>query len=121
MMKSLSILLLQLALIAPAGAEPAAEFAESVQTAGFGELSRASELMVAAGNRNVSIRLPAAVSSGEVIYIEYGDASATIKDSFMVTGIRINNDSCVLENKRNIQNGATLIDTIRVPSCRKLR
>lgn len=68
MNKSLCIFTILAALSATVNAQ---ETAEAVQTSGFAELRRASELMVTPGSRNISVRLPTTVSNGEVISIQY--------------------------------------------------
>lgn len=118
MNKSLGIFTMLLALGATANAQ---EAVESVQTSGFAELRRASELMVAPGSRNISIRLPTTVSNGEVISIQYEISGNMMSDSFMVTGITVSGKSCMIESKHNTALGAELSDMILAQPCKKLR
>ncbi|MCK9379826.1 MAG: hypothetical protein M0P95_02030 [Sulfuritalea sp.] len=118
MKKSLLTLTLYLALTASAsGQEPA----EWVQTTGSAELTRASEVMIAPTSKNMSIRLPLTVRSGEIISIQYEDSGNTVSDSFMVTGITIMGDTCSLESKHNTATGTALSDMIYARSCKKLK
>lgn len=118
MNKSLGIFTILLALGATANAQ---EAAETVQTGGVAELRRASELMVAPGSRNIPIRLPATVSNGEVISIQYEISGNAIADSFMVTGISVSGKSCTIESKHSTALGAELSDMIFAQPCKKLR
>ncbi len=118
MKTSLGIFTILVALSATANAQ---EAAEAVRTSGIAELRRASEHMIAPGSRNMPIRLPAAVSKGEVISIQYEISGNLIADSFMVTGITVSGDSCTIESKHNTTVGAELSDLIFVQSCKKLR
>jgi hypothetical protein len=118
MNKSLCVFTILLALNATASAQ---ETVEAVQTSGVGELRRASELMVAPGSRNVSIRLPTTVGKGEVIYIQYEISGNMMSDSFMVTGITVSGKSCAIESKHNTALGAELSDMIFAQPCKKLR
>lgn len=94
---------------------------ESVQTSGTGEVRRASEVMVSPGSRNVSTRLPATVSTGDVISIQYQTAGGTLSDSFQVTGITISGDRCSIEHKHHNADDRELIDVILAQPCNKLK
>jgi len=118
MKKSLSIFAIYVALTATASAQ---ESAESVQTSGSGQLRIASGVMISPGGQNISISLPATVSKGDVISIQYQSSGGTVSDSFMVTGISIRNGSCALENKRNTAPGKELSDMIYTGPCKKLQ
>lgn len=116
-----SLAMFAVGLVLTVGAKAQESSAESVQTNGWGELLRASELMIAPAGQGIAIRLPATVRTGEIIYIQYGSAGNTVTDSFMVTAISIKGDTCALENKRNTAVGKELSDMIQVRSCRKLK
>lgn len=118
MKKSLVTLTLYVALTAAASAQEPAEW---VQTTGSAELTRASEVMIAPTSRNISIRLPLAVRTGEVISIQYEDSGNTVSDSFMVTGITISDKTCSIESKHNTATGSALSDMIYASQCKKLK
>lgn len=77
--------------------------------------------MIAPASRNISIRLPATVKKGEVISIQYEDAGNSVADSFMVTGISVREDGCVIESSRQTATGAAPGDMIYARPCKKLR
>lgn len=118
MKKSLGIFTIWVVLSAAASAQEAVEM---VQTNGTAELRRASEAMIAPTGKNISIRLPATVSKGEVISIQYQDAGNAVADSFMVTGITVEGRSCTIESKRETTSGAAPSDMIYAQPCKKLK
>jgi len=107
-----------LALAASANAQEAAEL---VQTNGSADLKRASEAMIAPTGKNISIRLPETVRKGEIIEIQYEGSGNRVVDSFMVTGITIEDGTCSIENKRNTATGPALSDMIYARPCKKLK
>jgi len=109
MKRSLSIFAVCAALTATASAQ---ESAESVQTSGSGELRVVSDVI----GQNTSISLPATVSKGDIISIQFQSSGGTVADSFIVTGISIRNGSCTLENTRR-----ELTNTITTQPCKKLQ
>ena len=109
MKKSLSIFAIYVALTATASAQ---ESAESVQPSGSGQLRVVSDVI----GQNTSISLPATVSKGDIISIQYQSSGGTVADSFIVTGISIRKGSCTLENKRR-----ELTNTISTQPCKKLQ
>jgi hypothetical protein len=117
MKNSLAILATYVVLTASANSQEPAAW---VQTSGAAELSRASEAMIDPARRNIPIRLPATVRKGDVISIQYEDSGNTVADSFMVTGITINNGTCTLESKRDTTVGTALVDTIHTRPCKKI-
>ncbi|MDP2822003.1 MAG: hypothetical protein Q8O52_04905 [Sulfuritalea sp.] len=117
MKKSLSVFAMCAALSASANAQ---EKAELVQTTGFGDLKRASEALIAPKNPSISIRLPTTVKKGEIISIQY-DNAGSVADSFMVTGITIQDGSCSIESKRATPTGSLPADMIYARSCKKLK
>ena len=98
----------------------AQESATAVETSGQGELNRASEVMIGPEGRNIPVRLPATVRSGEVIVIEYESSGNPVTDSFMVTGISIKNGVCALESQHQLAVSAALKDVIHTRPCKKL-
>lgn len=118
MKKSLAIFALCLALAVSANAQ---ESAQSVQTSGSAELRRASEVMITPGARNIPIRLPGTVSKGDVISIQYELGGNTVSDSFLVTGINVENGSCSIESKHDATTGKALTDMIHARPCKKIR
>lgn len=106
------------ALTATASAQQAVE---TIQTSGSGELRRQSDLMLNPGGRNTPTRLPATVSKGDVISIQYQTAGGTFSDSFQVTGITISGDRCAIENKHHNADGMELIDMIFTQPCSGLK
>ena len=118
MKKSLPVLAMYLALAASASAQEAAEV---VQTTGYADLKRASEVMIAPGSKNISIRLPVTVKKGEIISIQYEGSGNSVADSFMVTGITIKDGVCSIENKRNTSVGTALSDMIFTQPCKKIK
>ncbi len=115
MKKSFGIFTILVALTATASAQQAAE---TVQTGGAGELNKQSDLANYAGGVSASIRLPATVSNGDVIPIQYQTAAGgAVSDSFMVTGITISGERCSLQSKRR---DSELIDTISTQPCSRL-
>ena len=117
MNRSLSILALLLALSGAVGAQPGVE---SVSTNGSGELRRASEIMIAPKAGNIAARIPAVITKGEVIQIQYDDAGS-VADSFMVTGITIAGDRCAIESRRTLPNGPEISDMIYTAPCKRLK
>ncbi|NJD35876.1 MAG: hypothetical protein FIA96_13760 [Betaproteobacteria bacterium] len=116
MKKSFSIFAILVTLTATASAQ---QSAESIQTSGTGELSKQSDLANYVGSVNASIRLPATVSAGDVIPVQYQTAAGgAVSDSFMVTGITISGDRCSLQSKRR---DSQLIDTISTQPCSRLK
>ena len=99
----------------------AQEPAKAVRTDGSGELRREADIMVAPHGGNMPARLPATVSTGEVIAIRYQTAGNSFADSFRVTGITIKDDRCSIESKHNNAYGRELIDMIFAPPCSKLK
>ena len=117
MKRSLPILALLLALSASVSAQ---EKAELVQTTGYGELKRASEALIAPKEANISVRIPAIVTKGEIISLKYENAGS-VSDSFMVTGITIQHGTCTIESKRETPTGSSPSDLIQATSCKKLK
>ena len=115
MKKSFSIFTILVALTATAGAQQSAEM---VQTSGTGELRKESSLTINPGSLNIPTRLPATVSKGDVISIQYQTAGGAFSDSFMVTGITISGDRCSLESKHL---NSELIDIIFTQPCNRLK
>lgn len=113
MKKSLSIFAVCVALTATANAQ---ESAESVQTSGTGQLRVASAVMISPGGQNTPVSLPATVSKGDIISIQYQSGGGTIVDSFIVTGISISKGNCTLEHKRK-----ELSNMIYTQQCKKLQ
>ncbi len=118
MKKTFSILAILVALSATANAQ---EPAEMIQTNGVGEIRRATEVMLSPGSRNTSARLPARVSKGDVIAIQYQTAGGTLSDSFQVTGITISGDRCAIESKHHNADGMELVDVIFTQPCSMLK
>ncbi len=118
MKKSLLSITLYVALAASASAQESAEW---VQTSGSGDLTRASEVMIAPASKSISIQLPTTIKRGEIVYIQYEDSGNKVADSFMVTGITIKDDTCSIENKRNTAVGTALSDMIYARPCKKLK
>lgn len=118
MNKSFSIFAVMVALTATASAQQAAE---SIQTSGSGELRRQSDLMLNPGGGNTPIRLPATVSRGDVISIQYQTAGGMFSDSFIVTGITISGDRCSLESKHHSADGMELVDMVFTQPCSRLK
>lgn len=110
-------LALSLALAGTAGAEPPVD---SVGTNGWGELRRASEVMIAPKAGNISARIPGVINKGEVIQIQY-EGSGSVADSFMVTGITIQGDRCAIESRRTLPDGPTVSDMIYASPCKQLK
>jgi len=118
MKKSSGIFTILIVLSATVSAqEPAA----TVRTDGSGELRREADIMVAPHGGNMPARLPATVSTGEVIAIRYQTAGNTFADSFRVTGMTIKGDRCSIESKHNNADGRELIDMIFAQPCSKLK
>ncbi len=115
MKKSFGIFTILVTLTTTASAQQSAEM---VQTSGTGELRRQSDLTINPDSRNLSTRLPATVSQGDVISIQYQTAGGTFADSFMVTGVTISGDRCSLESKHL---NSELIDIIFTQPCSKLK
>lgn len=109
------------ALVALSATTYAQEAAEMVRTDGSGELRREADIMVAPHSRNMPARLPATVSTGEVIAIRYQTSGNTYADSFRVTGMTIKGDRCSIESKHNNADGRELIDMIFAQPCSKLK
>ena len=118
MKKSFGIFTILVALTATADAQ---QPAEAIQTSGTGELRRESDRMLNPGGQNISTRLPATVSKGDVIAIRYQTAGGTFSDSFQVTGITISGDRCSLENKHHSADGMELVDMIFTQPCSRLK
>lgn len=118
MKKTFSILAILVALSATASAQ---EPADMIQTNGIGEIRRTTEVMLSPGSRNTSAGLPARVSKGEVIAIQYQTAGGTLSDSFQVTGITISGDRCAIESKHHNSDGMELIDVIFTQPCSRLK
>jgi surface antigen len=108
-------------LAALSGSAIAQESAEMVQTSGVGKLKRASEFMIAPTGQNISVRLPATVTKGDVIPIQYEDSGNSVADSFMVTEITVRDGSCAIESKRQTPTGSTPSDMIYARPCKKLK
>ena len=117
MNRPLPILALCLVLSPAARAQ---EPVESVSTNGSGELRRASEAMITPKMTNISARIPGVINKGEVIQIQYED-SGSVADSFMVTGITMQGDSCAIESRRTLPNGPEIRDMIHAKPCKKLK
>lgn len=117
MNRSLPVLALCLALTTAASAQ---ETVESVSTNGSGELRRASEAMIKPKMTNISARIPGVINKGDIIQIQYED-SGSVADSFMVTGITIQGDSCAIESRRTMPNGPEIRDMIYAKPCKKLK
>lgn len=117
MNKFLPVLALCLALTTAASAQ---ETVESVSTNGSGELRRASEAMIKPKMTNISARIPSVINKGDIIQIQYED-SGSVADSFMVTGITIQGDSCAIESRRTMPNGPEISDMIQAKPCKKLK
>ncbi len=115
--RSLLILALLLAFASNASAQSPAE---SVSTDGSGELRRASEAMIKPKMTNISARIPGVINKGDIIQIQYED-SGSVADSFMVTGITIQGDSCAIESRRTMPNGPEIRDMIYAKPCKKLK
>lgn len=118
MKRSSGIFTILIVLCATANAQ---EVAETVRTGGSGELRREADIMVDPHSRNMPARLPATVTTGEVIAIRYQTSGNTFADSFRVTGITIKGDRCSIESKHNNADGRELVDIIFARPCRKLK
>ena len=118
MKKSFSIFSILAVLTATASAQQAVE---TIQTSGTGQLRRQSDLMLNPGGGTTATRLPATVSKGDVISIQYQTAGGSFSDSFQVTGITISGDRCSIENKHHNADGMELIDMIFTQPCSKLK
>lgn len=103
-------------LVAPVAAQGTAT---EVSTAGVGEFVRKSEASAGGSGRYGAIAIPTRVSIGDVFAIRYPAAGGMITDSFAVTGLRVDGETCTLESKHQGIPGA-LPDTITT-GCRKLR
>lgn len=108
-------------LVALGATANAQEAAEMVRTDGSGELRREADILVDPRGRNMAARLPATVSTGEVIAIRYQTSGNTYADSFRVTGMTIKGDRCSIESKHNNADGRELIDMIFAQPCSKLK
>lgn len=117
MNRSLPVLALCLALTTAARAQ---ETVESVSTNGSGELRRASEAMIKPKMTNISARIPGVINKGDIIQIQYED-SGSVADSFMVTGITIQDEGCAIESRRTMPNGPEIRDMIYAKPCKKLK
>jgi len=92
-----------------------------VRTDGTGELSREADFMVDPHSRKLPARLPATVSTGEVIAIRYETSGNTFADSFRVTGMTIKGDRCSIESRHHNADGRELVDTISARPCSRLK
>lgn len=117
MNRSLPVFALCLALTTAASAQ---ETVESVSTNGSGELRRASEAMIKPKMTNISARIPGVINKGDIIQIQYED-SGSVADSFMVTGITIQDAGCAIESRRTMPNGPEIRDMIYAKPCKKLK
>jgi hypothetical protein len=97
----------------------AQQSATTIATTGPGELVRTSEAKISGGGRYEGIRLPETISVGDVFPIQYQQDGGTVTDSFVVTGIVVNDVRCTLESK-NSRIPAALPEMIFV-SCKKTR
>jgi hypothetical protein len=97
------------------------EPADTVRTAGRGDLEKVSNFLLFSSSKKFPVQVPSQVSAGDSLSLQYSVDGKSIREQFTVVDISIRGDLCWLHSKKRYQGDASLVDTIYVKPCGRIR
>jgi len=97
------------------------EPADTVRTAGRGDLEKVSNFLLFSSSKKFATQVPSQVSAGDSFVVQYTADGKAVRESFTVVDIAIRGNLCWLHSKRRSPGDTSLGDTIYVQPCARVR